>query len=82
MPALRTYYSIAAEVLQRFNLLMPSSESSKTVQSLMESIPEQREQTLESAASEFANHPDFAQARADALLWDAISLDGLAEPPA
>ena len=80
MPALRASYSIAAEVLQRFNALVPSSERSKTVQSLMESILERREQSLETVASEFATHPDFAEARADALLWDATSLDGLSEP--
>lgn len=82
MPALRVSYSIAAEVLQRFNMLVHSSERSKTVQSLMESILERREQSLEAAASEFATHPDFAEARADALLWDATSLDGLFESAA
>lgn len=80
MPALRTSYSIAAEVLQRFNALVPSSERSKTVQALMESILERREQSLESVANEFATHPDFAEARADASLWDATLLDGLSEP--
>ena len=30
MPALRASYSIASEVLQRFNALVPSSEHSKT----------------------------------------------------
>ena len=82
MAALRTSYSIAAEVLQRFNALVPSSERSKTVRALMESILERREQLLESVANEFATHPDFAEARANALLWDATSLDGLSEPTA
>ena len=80
MTALRASYSIAPEVLQRFNALVPSSERSKTVQSLMESILERREKNLEAIADEFATHPDFAEARADEVLWDATLLDGLAEP--
>lgn len=71
---------MAAEVLQRANALAPFNERSKIVRSLMESILERREQSLEAVASEFATHPDFAEARADALLWDATSLDGLSEP--
>ena len=82
MTALRASYSIAPEVLQRFNALVPSSERSKTVQSLMESILDRREKNLEAIADEFATHPDFAEARADGLLWDATLLDGLAEPAA
>lgn len=82
MPVLRASYSISAEILQRFNMLVPSSERSKTVQNLMESILERREQSLETAAADFANHPDFAEARADALLWDATLLDGFSEPAA
>ena len=34
----------------------------------------------EAVADEFATHPDFADARADGLLWDATSLDGLTKP--
>lgn len=79
MSALRASYSIASEVLQRFNAIVPSSERSRTVQSLMESILEQREKSQESLAAEFATHPDFAEARADALLWDATQLDGLSD---
>lgn len=79
MTALRASYSIAPDVLLRFNALVPSSERSRTVQSLMEAIVAKREKALEAVAQEFATHPDFAQARADALLWDATLLDGLAE---
>ena len=43
MPASRATYSIAPEVLQRFNALVPSSERSRCVQALMESILERRE---------------------------------------
>ena len=82
MPALRATYSIAPEILQRFNALVPSSERSRCVQALMESVLERREKSLEAVASEFATHPDFAEARADALLWDATLLDGLSEPTA
>lgn len=77
MPAQRASYSIAPEVLQRFNAISPSSQCSKTVPSLMESILERREKSLEEMALEFATHPDFAEAHADALLWDVTSLDGL-----
>lgn len=79
MPAVRASYSIAPEILQRFNALVPSSERSRTVQSLMESILDRREKSLESLAAEFSTHPDFAEARADAMAWDATSLDGLSE---
>ena len=79
MPTLRASYSIAPDVLIRFNALVPSSERSRTVQTLMESILASREHILETVAKEFATHPDFAQARADSVLWDATSADGLSE---
>lgn len=47
------------------------------MQSLMVAIVAKREKALEAVAQEFANQPDFAQARADALLLDATLLDGL-----
>ena len=73
MTALRASYSIAPDVLLRFNALVPSSERSRTAQSLMEGIVAKREKVLEAVAQEFATHPDFAQARADSLLWDATT---------
>lgn len=79
MTALRASYSISPDILTRFNELVPSSERSRTVQSLMESILKKRELQLEAAAKEFATHPDFAEARADSKLWDVTSMDGLAE---
>jgi hypothetical protein len=79
MTALRASYSIAPDVLLRFNALVPSSERSRTVQTLMEAIVAKREKALEAVAQEFATHPDFAQARADGLLWDTTLLDGLPE---
>ncbi len=79
MPALRASYTIAPEVLLRFNELVPASERSRTVQSLMESVLVKREKVLETIAHEFSTHPDFAEARADAALWDATSLDGVSE---
>ena len=79
MTALRASYSISPDILNRFNELVPSSERSRTVQSLMESILKKKELQLEAAAKEFATHPDFAEARADSLLWDATSMDGLTE---
>ena len=80
MPAMRASYSISPEVLLRFNEVVPASERSSTVQSLMESILSRREQQLEAVAAEFESHPDFAVARADSSLWDATLLDGLANP--
>ncbi len=77
MPTLRASYSISADVLLRFNALVPSSERSGMVQSLMEGILASREKSLETVAKEFATHPDFAQARADSGLWDATSSDRL-----
>ena len=79
MTALRASYSISPDILTRFNELVPSSERSRTVQSLMESILKKKELQLEAAAKEFATHPDFAEARADSLLWDVTSMDGLTE---
>ena len=82
MPAMRASYTIAPEILLQFNEVVPASERSRTVQSLMESILTKREQYLEAVALEFETHSDFARARADSILWDATSLDGLTEPPA
>lgn len=79
MPALRASYTISPKVLKRFNEVVPASERSRTIQSLMESILDRREKALEAIADEFATHPDFAQARADAVLWDATVRDGLEE---
>lgn len=79
MTALRASYSISPDILTRFNELVPSSERSRTVQSLMESILKKRELQMEAAAKEFATHPDFAEARADSMLWDVTSMDGLTE---
>lgn len=82
MPAMRASYTIAPEVLLRFNEVVPASERSRTVQSLMESILARREQDMEALALEFETHPDFAVARADSILWDATLLDGLTESSA
>ena len=54
MAALRASYTIAPEVLLRFNELVPSSERSRTVQSLMEGILNQRAKELEAVALEFS----------------------------
>lgn len=81
MATLRASYSIAPDVLERFNAIVPSSERSRTVQSLMENVLDARERAIrdeqEAVAREFASHPDFAQARDDAALWDSTLLDGL-----
>ena len=82
MAALRASYTIAPEVLLRFNELVPSSERSRTVQSLMEGILNQRAKELEAVALEFSTHADFAEARADSVLWDVTSSDGMEAPAA
>ncbi len=82
MPAMRASYTIAPEVLLRFNEVVPASERSRTVQSLMESILNKREKDMELVALEFETHPDFAAARADSVLWDATLPDGLTGPAA
>ena len=82
MPAMRASYTIAPEVLLRFNEVVPASERSRTVQSLMESILSKRENDMESIAIEFETHPDFAAARADSVLWDVTLSDGLTGPAA
>lgn len=79
MTALRASYSIAPDVLLRFNALVPARKRSQTVQLLMESILNQKESQLEALAHEFSTHPDFAQARADAQLWDNTVADGVAD---
>jgi len=79
MTAMRASYSIAPEVLHRFNALVPAKKRSHTVQVLMESILNQKESQLEALAHEFSTHPDFAQARADALLWDNTVADGISD---
>jgi hypothetical protein len=79
MTALRASYSIAPDILLRFNALIPNKQRSRTIQELMESILNSKERRLEAIAHEFETHPDFAIARADTQLWDAVVADGLAE---
>jgi hypothetical protein len=85
MATLRASYSISPDVLERFNAVVPSSERSRTVQSLMENVLMARERAIreqqEAVALEFASHPDFAQAREDAALWDVTLLDGITTAP-
>lgn len=79
MTAMRASYSIAPDILLRFNALVPARKRSQTVQLLMESILNQKESQLEALAHEFSTHPDFEQARADALLWDNTVADGVTD---
>ena len=78
--ALRYRAKAARGLKACFNALVPSSERSGMVQSLIEGILASREKSLETVAKEFATHPDFAQARADSGLWAASSAGGLREP--
>lgn len=81
MPALPAAYSIAPEILQRFEALVPASERSQCVQALLENFLAHHEKNLESVSAEFTTHPDFAEARADALLCEATSFNGLSDLP-
>jgi hypothetical protein len=80
MAALRASFSIAPEVLRKFNELVPAGERSRVIESLMERALAERGKTLEALALEFETHPDFAQARADDEAFDVTVADGLDEP--
>ena len=81
MPALPAAFSIAPEILQRFDALVPASERSQCVQALLENFLDHHEKNLDSVSTEFTTHPDFAEARADALLWEATSSDDPSDLP-
>ena len=82
MSSLRASYTIKPEVLHKFNEMVPSGERSRFVERVIEQALSERERTLEAIAGEFATHPDFAEIRADAALWEkatvADGLDGIA----
>ena len=78
MTAIRVSYTIDPKVLSQFNEVFPSSTRSATVQSLMERALTVEFAKLTALALEAQTHPDFANARADAYLWDAAAGDGLA----
>ncbi len=77
MAALRASYTIESDVLLKFNEMVPPGERSHLIQQLMERALAEREKRLEAIAMEFETHPDFAQARADGLAFDAAIADGL-----
>ena len=52
----------------------------KTLELSVSAIIKNSDDDQEATAREFATHPDFSEARADGLLWDATSLDGSTEP--
>jgi hypothetical protein len=79
MPAARTSYTIRPEILRQFNEMVPSGERSQLVERLMERALVERRRRLEALAEEFETHPDFAQARADSIAFDATVSDGLDE---
>lgn len=77
MPSLRASYSIASEVLRKFNELVPTGERSRVIESFMERALVERGKKFEALAHEFETHPDFAQARADGQAFDVTVADGL-----
>jgi hypothetical protein len=77
MPALRASFSIAPNVLRKFNELVPAGERSRVIESLMERVLVERGKKLQALAHEFETHPDFAQARSDGEAFDVTVADGL-----
>lgn len=77
MPPLRASYSIAPDVLRKFNELVPAGERSRVIESFMERALAERGKKLEALAHEFETHPDFAQARSDGEAFDLTVADGL-----
>jgi hypothetical protein len=75
----RASYSIEAEVLSRFNQVVPPGERSQVIQRLMKRAVAELSRPPEDIAEEFENHPDFADARAEISAFDATAADGLTE---
>ena len=64
MAALRASFTIAPEVLLKFNEMVPAGERSRLIQSLMQQALAERQKRLEAIAEDFDTHPDFRIARA------------------
>ncbi len=77
MSALRASYTIAPEVLRKFNELVPAGERSQVIEGLMKRALAERRRQFEALAEEFETHPDFAEARADGAAFDVTVGDGL-----
>ena len=77
MSALCASYTIAPEVLRKFNELVPASERSQVIEGLMRRALIEHRQHFEALAEEFETHPDFAEARADGAAFDVTIGDGL-----
>ena len=78
MTALRASYTIAPEVLSRFNAIVPPGERSKVIEAYMKQALEHRERDAAAIAEEFMTHPDFAEARSESAMWAETGLkDGL-----
>jgi hypothetical protein len=75
--ALRASYTIEPTLLKKFNELVPSGERSQLIQTIMARAVAERQTTLETLATEFETHPDFAQARAGAEQFEITIADGL-----
>ena len=73
MSAVRASYTIAPEVLRKFNELVPRGERSQVIEGLMKRALVERCRQFEALAEEFETHPDLAEPRADG----AAFADGL-----
>jgi hypothetical protein len=60
--ALRVSFTIAPEVLLKFNEMVPTGERSQLIQSLMQDALAKRQKRMEAIAEEFDTHPDFRTA--------------------
>jgi hypothetical protein len=77
MAALRASFTIAPEVLLKFNEMVPADERSQVIQSLMQRALAERQKRLEAIAEDFDTHPDFRIARGDAAAFETTVADGL-----
>ena len=75
--ALRASFTIAPEVLRKFNEVVPSGERSRLIERLMERALIERRARLEAIAEEFETHPDFAEARSVSDAFEVTVADGL-----
>src|SRR5271168_4033107 len=77
MSALRASYTIAPEVLRKFNKLVPAGERSQVIEGLMKRALVERRRQFEALAEEFETNPDFAD---DGLLMTSLLARGSRKP--
>ena len=76
MAALRVSFTMAPEVLLKFNEMVPAGERSEVIQSLMQRALAERQKRLEAIDEDFDTQPDFG-IRGDAAAFETAVADGL-----